>query len=154
MSAIGPKRTSLVAPHMSAFGDKADMNFFRKSGFAVAIGDKADMACCSDMSANDSKRTWRFKSPWESQGTSSATRKTRWTKVQLGDRNGPRDFIPPALNYPPSKGSRTGRPRVETLADFGPWSLVSESPIGSKKPRNGGNICIRKSENLFSLLRL
>jgi hypothetical protein len=25
MSAIGPKRTSLVAPHMSAFGGKADM---------------------------------------------------------------------------------------------------------------------------------
>ena len=24
MSAIGPKRTSLVAPHMSAFGGKAD----------------------------------------------------------------------------------------------------------------------------------
>ena len=26
MSAIGPKRTSLVAPHMSAFGGKADMH--------------------------------------------------------------------------------------------------------------------------------
>ena len=25
MSAFGPKRTSLVAPHMSAFGGKADM---------------------------------------------------------------------------------------------------------------------------------
>jgi len=25
MSAIGPKRTSLVAPHMSAFGTKADI---------------------------------------------------------------------------------------------------------------------------------
>jgi hypothetical protein len=25
MSAIGPKRTSLAAPHMSAFGGKADM---------------------------------------------------------------------------------------------------------------------------------
>jgi hypothetical protein len=25
MSAIGPKRTSLVAPHMSAFGSKADI---------------------------------------------------------------------------------------------------------------------------------
>jgi hypothetical protein len=25
MSAIGPKRTSIVAPHMSAFGGKADM---------------------------------------------------------------------------------------------------------------------------------
>src|SRR5262245_19338835 len=27
MSAIGPKRTFLVAPHMSAFGGKADMPF-------------------------------------------------------------------------------------------------------------------------------
>ena len=27
MSAIGTKRTSLVAPHMSAFGSKADMAF-------------------------------------------------------------------------------------------------------------------------------
>src|SRR5262245_8450040 len=27
-SAIGPKRTSLVAPHMSAFGGKADMRYF------------------------------------------------------------------------------------------------------------------------------
>jgi hypothetical protein len=27
MSAYGPKRTSLVAPHMSAFGGKADMTF-------------------------------------------------------------------------------------------------------------------------------
>ena len=26
MSAIGPKRTSLVAPHMSAFGGKADIS--------------------------------------------------------------------------------------------------------------------------------
>src|SRR6478736_3494005 len=29
MSALGPKRTSLVAPHMSAFGSKADMAFLR-----------------------------------------------------------------------------------------------------------------------------
>src|SRR5262245_32458943 len=27
MSAFGPKRTSLVAPHIYAFGDKADMTF-------------------------------------------------------------------------------------------------------------------------------
>jgi len=27
MSAIGPKRTSLAAPHMSAFGGKADMGW-------------------------------------------------------------------------------------------------------------------------------
>ena len=39
MSAIGTKRTSLVALHMSAFGGKADMPF------------------CSAMSAYDPKRT-------------------------------------------------------------------------------------------------
>jgi hypothetical protein len=45
MSAIGPKRTFLVAPHMSAFGGKADMPL-RESAFAVAIGGKADMTFC------------------------------------------------------------------------------------------------------------
>jgi hypothetical protein len=34
MSAFGPKRTSLVAPHMSAFGGKADI-------FRFSIGDLA-----------------------------------------------------------------------------------------------------------------
>jgi hypothetical protein len=29
MSAIGPKQTSLVAMHMSAFGGKADIDFVR-----------------------------------------------------------------------------------------------------------------------------
>ena len=33
MSAIGPKRTSLVAPHMSAFGGKADMEITTYSTF-------------------------------------------------------------------------------------------------------------------------
>jgi hypothetical protein len=35
MSAIGPKRTSLVAPHMSAFGGKADI--VRVPYFAFAM---------------------------------------------------------------------------------------------------------------------
>jgi hypothetical protein len=39
MSAFGPKRTSLAAPHMSAFGGKADMH--------------------CEMSANDPKRDIR-----------------------------------------------------------------------------------------------
>jgi len=30
MSAIGPKRTSLVAPHMSAFGGEADITLTLK----------------------------------------------------------------------------------------------------------------------------
>src|SRR5215467_12564401 len=33
MSAFGPKRTSLVAPHMSAFRGKADMTLSRESAF-------------------------------------------------------------------------------------------------------------------------
>jgi hypothetical protein len=37
-SAIGPKQTSAFAPHMSAFGGKADMTFREMSAFAVAIG--------------------------------------------------------------------------------------------------------------------
>jgi hypothetical protein len=47
MSAIGPKRTFLAAPHMSAFGGKADMTVCGESAFAVAIGGKADMPFCT-----------------------------------------------------------------------------------------------------------
>jgi hypothetical protein len=39
MSASGPKRTSLVAPHMSAFGSKADVPF---CGADVSFRPKAD----------------------------------------------------------------------------------------------------------------
>src|SRR5262249_45813507 len=38
MSAIGPKRTSLVAPHMSAFGGKADMANALRKRQDVSIG--------------------------------------------------------------------------------------------------------------------
>ena len=47
MSAFGTKRTSACAPHMSAFGGKADMAFCGKSAFAVAIESKADIGCCT-----------------------------------------------------------------------------------------------------------
>ena len=40
MSAFGTKRTSLVAPHMSALGGKADMTF---CGAHVCFGPKADV---------------------------------------------------------------------------------------------------------------
>jgi hypothetical protein len=43
MSAIGPKQTSLAAPHTSAFRGKADMTICGMSAFAVAIRGKADM---------------------------------------------------------------------------------------------------------------
>jgi hypothetical protein len=46
MSAIGPKRTQVSAPHMSAFGSKADMTLCGNA-FAVAIGGKADMPFCT-----------------------------------------------------------------------------------------------------------
>jgi hypothetical protein len=38
MSAIGPKRTSLVAPHMSAFGGKADMATYSASSKSGKAG--------------------------------------------------------------------------------------------------------------------
>jgi hypothetical protein len=40
MSAIGPKRTSLIALHMSAFGGKADMTF---CGANIRFWHKADI---------------------------------------------------------------------------------------------------------------
>jgi hypothetical protein len=58
MSAFGPKPTSLVALHMSAFGGKADMDICGMSAFAVAIGNKADIAVALHMSASDPKRTF------------------------------------------------------------------------------------------------
>jgi len=57
MSAYGPKQTSLVALHMSAFGGKADMTLGHMSAFAVAIGCKRTCPFALHMSANDPKRT-------------------------------------------------------------------------------------------------
>ena len=37
MSAYGTKRTSLVAPHMSAFGGKADITLYLRDG-ALCVG--------------------------------------------------------------------------------------------------------------------
>ena len=47
MSAFGPKQTCASAPHMSAFGGKADMTVCGKSAFAGAIGGKADVPFCT-----------------------------------------------------------------------------------------------------------
>jgi hypothetical protein len=60
MSAIGTKRTSLIAAHMSAFRGKADMVFCGKSAFAVAIGVKRTSLIAAHMSANDPKLTSLF----------------------------------------------------------------------------------------------
>ena len=45
MSAFGTKRTSLVAPHMSAFGGRADMAFC--TAHFLAFEGKADIGCCT-----------------------------------------------------------------------------------------------------------
>src|SRR5215813_10616016 len=58
MSAIGPKRTSQVAAHMSAFGGKADI---RKRSCLLSrslLGVKRTSLFAAHMSAFDPKRTW------------------------------------------------------------------------------------------------
>src|SRR5262245_51162537 len=57
MSAFGPKRTSLVAPHMSAFGGKADMAFCGMSLSRSLLGVKRTLLVAPHMSAFDPKRT-------------------------------------------------------------------------------------------------
>ena len=46
------------APHMSAFGSKADMTRGQMSAFAVAIGVKRTWVGALHMSASDPKRTF------------------------------------------------------------------------------------------------
>src|SRR6476469_7034845 len=58
MSACGPKRTSLVAPHMSAFGGKADMTVCGKSLSRSLLGVKRTCRFPLHMSAFDPKRTF------------------------------------------------------------------------------------------------
>ena len=57
MSAIGPKRTSLAAPHMSAFGGKADMACCGNPLSRSLLGVKRTWAVALHMSAYDPKRT-------------------------------------------------------------------------------------------------
>jgi hypothetical protein len=57
MSAIGPKRTSLVAPHMSAFGRKADMTLCGNPLLRSLLGVKRTCLFAAPMSASDPKRT-------------------------------------------------------------------------------------------------
>src|SRR6185437_8002456 len=60
MSAFGPKRTSLVAPHMSAFGGKADMIFCEGPLSRSLLGAKRTSLFALHMSAFDLKRTYWF----------------------------------------------------------------------------------------------
>jgi hypothetical protein len=57
MSAIGPKRTSGFASHMSAFGGKADMAFCGNSLSRSLLGVKRTYVFAAHMSAFDPKRT-------------------------------------------------------------------------------------------------
>jgi hypothetical protein len=57
MSAIGPKRTSLAAPRMSAFGGKADMTVCGYPLSRSLLGAKRTCPFALHMSANDPKRT-------------------------------------------------------------------------------------------------
>jgi hypothetical protein len=57
MSAFGPKRTSLVAPHMSAFGGKADMTTGTCPLSWSLSGVKQTSLVAAHMSAFDPKRT-------------------------------------------------------------------------------------------------
>jgi hypothetical protein len=57
MSAFGPKQTSLVAPHMSAFGGEADMTLRGNPLLRSLLGVKRTWLFALHMSAYDPKRT-------------------------------------------------------------------------------------------------
>jgi hypothetical protein len=57
MSAIGPKRTSLAAPHMSAFRGEADMHCRAAPLLRSLLGVKRTSPFAAHMSAFDPKRT-------------------------------------------------------------------------------------------------
>src|SRR5262245_23561895 len=58
MSAVGPKQTLASAPHMSAFGGKADMTVCRCLLSRSLLGVKRTWAFAPHLSAFDPKRTW------------------------------------------------------------------------------------------------
>src|SRR5215475_6498503 len=59
MSAFGPKRTSLAAPHMSAFGGKADISIGTCPLSRPLLGVKRTCRFALHRSASDPKRTFR-----------------------------------------------------------------------------------------------
>jgi hypothetical protein len=58
MSAFGPKQTSPIALHMSAFGGKADMAFRGSPLLRSLLGVKRTCLLAPHMSAFDPKRTF------------------------------------------------------------------------------------------------
>jgi hypothetical protein len=57
MSAFGPKQTWAIAPHMSAFGGKADMGYCGSPLSRSLLGVKRTSPFALHMSASDPKRT-------------------------------------------------------------------------------------------------
>ena len=57
MSAFGPKQTSMVAPHMSAIGGKADFTVCENPLSRSLLGVKRTSLFAAHMSAFDPKRT-------------------------------------------------------------------------------------------------
>src|SRR4029434_1452770 len=93
MSAIGPKRTFRVAPHMSAFGGKADMTFCGNPLSRSLLGAKRTCRFALHMSANDPKRTCGFDLPL------AFTMPNEYASCQFGFRGRPH-------------AGRTGRPQA------------------------------------------
>ena len=58
MSAIGPKQTWAVAPHMSALGGKADTAFRESPLSRSLLGARRTSLVALHMSASDPKRTF------------------------------------------------------------------------------------------------
>src|SRR5262245_27223661 len=87
MSAVGPKRTSPVAPHMSAFGGKADIAFCGISLSRSLLGVKRTCLFALHMSAFDPKRTSAAalrKNTGESAFWISSTRAAQFTIKNMG----------------------------------------------------------------------
>src|SRR5262249_36248284 len=83
MSAFGPKRTSLVAPHMSAFRGKADMTVCRCPLSRSLLGVKRTWVVALHMSAFDPKRT----SGVSRDPSSGRLTAVRWFVLSLGATN-------------------------------------------------------------------
>src|SRR4029453_14941348 len=87
MSAIGPKQTSLVALHMSAFGSKADMAFCGISLSRSLLGVKRTWLVAAHMSAYDPKRTYQRS---QSRGSPKRHRQSEDAEVTTIDPTCPR----------------------------------------------------------------
>src|SRR5262245_25510212 len=83
MSAFGPKRTSVSAPHMSAFGGKADMTVCVCLLLRSLLGVKRTWVGALHMSAFDPKRTCPLQ----------LAKRSRYDALASGEQMRRRDFI-------------------------------------------------------------